>query len=70
MTYLVVVANVRSTLVDDMEQLQILLPCSSVQLTNLPLLELSRVQRVALGIVKCAKVSNRLKTFEKRLEPP
>lgn len=69
-TYLIVVDNLCSTVVNDMEQLLVLISCSSVQLSNLPLLELFRIQRVALRVVKYAKVSSQLKTLRKRLEPP
>lgn len=70
MTYLVFFNNVHSTIVDDMEQNLVWLPCSSVQPTNFSLPELSRIPRAAPGVVKYAEVSSRLKTFRKRLGAP
>lgn len=63
-TYLVVVYNVRSTVVYNMERLLDLLPRNAVQLTNLPLPELYRVSRFTQEVVKYAEVSSRLKTLK------
>lgn len=64
---LIVVDNVRSTVFKDMKELSVLLLCGSVQLTNLPLSELSQVTQTALGEIKYAKVSSWLETLRKRL---